>query len=299
MKPSPRVSHDDAAFESCRPELLGLAYRMLGDLGRAEDVVQDAWIRWRGSAVAVRVPRAYLVTIVTRLCLNELRSARARREEARADRLPEPVDLAEGRLGRVEAVERISMAFLVLLQRLTPAERAVLLLHEVFDYEHAEIATMMRRSEAACRQLLRRAKENVAVERRVLDSSPDEHRRLLRAFARAATAGRVDDLVSLLAEDAVLIADAGPAGGTFGGARNLGGPLRGARRIAAFTAAITPRGSRELRVCDACLNGEPALLVVHDDAPFAAILVAVALGRIESIWICADRSRLGRVRVPS
>src|SRR4051812_5243697 len=131
---------------------------MLGDLARAEDMVQEAWLRWRQHRDEAASPKAYLITVVTRLCLNELGSARARREEARSDRLPEPIDLDEGGLGQVQKLEQLSMAFLVLLQRLTPAERAVLLLHEVFDFDHAEIAELVGNSAAACRKLLERAR---------------------------------------------------------------------------------------------------------------------------------------------
>src|SRR5438132_13741310 len=116
-------------FESNRPALLALAYRMLGEVARAEDVIQEAWVRWQQRKTEVDEPKAFLITTVARLCLDELGSARARREESRSDRLPEPVDLDEAGIGRVEMLDQISMAFLVLLQRLTPAERAGLLLH--------------------------------------------------------------------------------------------------------------------------------------------------------------------------
>jgi len=140
-----------ATFESHRPALLALAYRMLGEMARAEDVVQDAWVRWQGQ-VNVDSPKAFLLTTVARLCMDELGSARARREESRSDRLPEPVDLDRTGIGRVEMLDEISMAFMVLLQRLTPAERAVLLLHDVFDMSHAEIAALLGKSDAACRR---------------------------------------------------------------------------------------------------------------------------------------------------
>src|SRR5262245_27356063 len=121
-----RGTTDVAVFESHRPALLALAYRMLGDVGRAQDSVQEAWLRWHHRDVEVESPKAFLVTVVTRLCLNELGSARARREESRSDRLPEPVDLDEAGLGRLEELEQLSMAILVVLERLTPAERATL-----------------------------------------------------------------------------------------------------------------------------------------------------------------------------
>jgi RNA polymerase sigma-70 factor (ECF subfamily) len=166
---------------------------MLGDVGRAEDMVQEAWLRWQSRDVEVDAPRAYLLTIVTRLCLNELDSARARREQSRSGRLPEPIDRSASALGRMETRDQISMAFLVALSRLTPAERAVLLLHDVFDFSHAELAALLERSEAACRQLLKRAREHVARERGTLTASRREHARLLHAFMRAAEAGVVGE----------------------------------------------------------------------------------------------------------
>src|SRR6266851_2289880 len=213
-------------FESHRPLLVAHAYRMLGDLGRAEDMVQEAWVRWDGRRVDKEVasPRAYLLTLVTRLCLNELDSAKSRREESRSDRLPEPVDLDEGGFGRVETLDQISMAFLVMLQRLTPAERAVLLLRDVFDFDYSEIADLVGKSEPACRKLLERARENVATEKRLFSAPPEAHRRLLTAFTQAASAGDLDSLVAMLAEDAVLVTDGGPEGRRAAGIRNLQAP---------------------------------------------------------------------------
>src|SRR5438552_7490874 len=156
------MTDDAAMFESNRPALLALAYRMLGEVARAEDVIQEAWVRWQQRKTEVDEPKAFLITTVARLCLDELGSARARREESRSDRLPEPVDLDEGGIGRVEMLDQVSMAFMVVLQRLTPAERAVLLLRDVFDFEYAEIAALVGKSEAACRKLLERARQNVA-----------------------------------------------------------------------------------------------------------------------------------------
>src|SRR5262249_1676073 len=179
-------------------------YRMLGDLGRAQDMVQGAWLRWQGRREEADSPRAYLVTVVTRLCLNELDSAQNRCEESRGDRLPEPVNLDEGGRGRLGSLNQVSMAFLVVLQRLTPAERAVLLLHDVFDFAHDEIATLVGRSEAACRKLLERARQNVATEKRLFSTSQEAHRRLLGAFMQATYAGDVSALGGMLAEDAVL-----------------------------------------------------------------------------------------------
>jgi RNA polymerase sigma-70 factor (ECF subfamily) len=288
--PDPRATDDLAVFESHRPAMLGLAYRMLGDVGRAQDMVQEAWLRWHRREVEVDSPKAFLVTVVTRLCLNDLTSARARREESRSDRLPEPVDLEEGGMARLEEVEQLSMAILVVLERLTPVERATLLLHDVFDFAHAEIATLVSRSPAACRKLLERARQKVAAGRRLITASREEHQQLLDAFVRAASAGDVAGLVALLAPDAVLITDGGPEGRMFRGLRNLRRPLEGAEHVAAFVAATSARAVLDVERRE--LNGQPALVFYRDGLPFAAVLLAVAEGRIQRVFFHADTSRL-------
>ncbi|HEY4116436.1 MAG TPA: sigma-70 family RNA polymerase sigma factor, partial [Byssovorax sp.] len=190
---------DLAAFERHRAELRALAYRMLGDTASAEDIVQEAWLRWtrRDAAVVVESARAYLLTVAARLCLNQLDSASARREEPRSW-LPEPIEVEADGEAALAVMEQVSMAFLVALQRLTAAERAVLLLHEVFDLSHAEIAPRIGKTEAACRQLLRRARDEIAEQRSVTVASHAEHRRLLAAFAAASRGGDVDALADLL-----------------------------------------------------------------------------------------------------
>lgn len=277
-------------FEAHRPLLVAHAYRMLGDLGLAEDMVQNAWLRWSGRHVEVQSPRAYLVTLVTRLCINELDSARMRREESRGDRLPEPVDLGQGGLGRIEALEQISMAFLVVLQRLTPAERAVLLLRDVFDFDYKEIAELVDKTEPACRKLLERARQHVAAEKPLFAASPEEHRRLLGAFSEAASAGNIEALAALLAEDAVMVTDGGAEGRRVRGLRNLSAPLTGARRIAAFVAATTRSVDLDAEMHE--LNGQPALVFYHENEPFAALLLAVANDRVHRVFFHADLERL-------
>ena len=284
---------DLALFESHRALLVAHAYRMLGDLGRAEDMVQEAWLRWNGRREEAVSPRAYLVTLVTRLCFNELDSARSRREESRGDRLPEPVDLAEGSIGRVEILDQVSMAFLVVLQRLTPAERAVLLLRDVFDFDYTEIAALVGRSEPACRKLLERARENVTTEKRLFSASREAHQRLLAAFSRAASAGDLDALVAMLSEDAVMITDGGPEGRRAAGVRNLQAPLHGARKIAAFVSATARSTDLEIEMHE--LNGQPALVFYDEGSPFAALLLAVADDRIHRVFFHADLGRLSHL----
>jgi RNA polymerase sigma-70 factor, ECF subfamily len=289
-----RDKADLAAFVGARGELTSLAYRMLGDVQRAEDVVQDAWLRWhRRGDEEIRAPRAFLITMVTRLCLNELDSARARREESRADRLPEPVDLAEAGIDPVETRELVTMAFLVVLAELAPAERAILLLHDVFDFAHEDIAPLVAKSPAACRKALERARKKVAAARHAEAEPREEHRRLLEGFLRAFSAGDVGALVGLLAEDAVLVTDGGPTGRSEAGLRNLKKPLRGAEHVAAFILATSRAAALETEPRE--LNGRPALVFLRDGAPFAALLVGVADGKIQQIFFHADLTRLGRL----
>lgn len=298
-------SHKLTAFASYRRELLAFAYRMLGDVARAEDMVQETWLRWQTYEGKPESDKAFLVTIVTRLCLNELDSAKMRREESRADRLPEPVDLEEGGMpqreqleqdAQLEQLERISMAFLVVLQRLTPAERAVLLLHDVFDFDHGEVAALVGKSAAACRKLLERARSSLESGRRMLPARPEEHRRLLHAFLNAASAADARTLVELLADDAIMVADGGADGRIVGGIRNLPRPLHGAARIAAFVVAVTSRRGVTLQAFEHELNGQPAIVFWTEDRhPFAALLLAVAEGKIQRVFFHADVDRLRRL----
>jgi RNA polymerase sigma-70 factor (ECF subfamily) len=286
------MTSTDTAFAEHRPALLALAYRMLGEMARAEDMVQEAWVRWQGRVAEVVAPKAFLLTTVTRLCLDELDSARARREESRSDRLPEPIDLDGSGLDRVEMIEQISMAFLVLLQRLTPAERAVFLLHDVFDMAHEEIASLLGKTDAACRQLLRRARQHVATERPALHASQDEHRRLLMAFVRAVTAGDQEPLVELLADDVVLIGDAGSAGGRYGRIRNVGRPVHGRTRIMALVRALARQSTDGAEIEERTLNGQPAAVVRRGGRVAGAILVSVSDGKIRRVFLHFDPERL-------
>jgi RNA polymerase sigma-70 factor (ECF subfamily) len=283
---------DTVVFEGQRSRLLAHAYRMLGDVGRAEDIIQDAWLRWRGRQEAVDDPKSFLLTIVTRLCLNELDSARYRKEESRADRLPEPIDLRQTGLDRLETLDRISMAFVVVLQRLTPAERAVLLLHDVFDLSHAEVARNLGRSEEACRQLLSRARQNVQEEKRVFETSKADEERLLHAFVQASNGGNQQEMLELLADDATMVIDTGLAGGRVGRIRNVGKPIHGRKRIAAFLAAVASQGEDFGTAMPWVLNGEPAVALIKDGAPRAAIFVSVADGRVRHVFVQADPAKL-------
>lgn len=287
------MTNDLDAFEEHRPALLTLAYRMLGDVARSEDIVQDAWIRWQCRGSAAQTPKAFLLTTVARLCLDELGSSRARREESRSDRLPEPVDLGESPFGRVDVLDRISIAFLVLLQRLTPAERAVLILHDVFDMSHIEIGDILGKSDVASRQLLKSARDHVAVERRAFEATDEEHTRLLRAFVQAITRGDHSALFDVLADDAVLVVDPGRSERRFGKLRRVGRPVIGRERVAALVAAfLSQPGADQINYVERTLNGKAATVAFLHGKPIAAVFVSVAEGKVQRVFFQADATRL-------
>lgn len=284
-----------AAFEVHRPTLFSLAYRMLGSATDAEDILQDAYLRFQGARLEdIQSPKAYLSAAVVRLCLNQLRSARAKREIYVGPWLPEPLldaqhpELVNPEARAVEA-DSISLAFLVLLQRLTPAERAVFLLREVFEYEYAEIAAIFQRSEVACRQLFSRAREHIAAHRPRFDVDREQHRRLLSEFGHAVTNGDLHTLENLLADEATLWTDGG--GKVPGAIRH---PMRGRRHVARFlvgaTARFAPPGA-QFSVED--INGAPALLIRRaDGTPFLVVAIDTERGQISTIWAIANPDKL-------
>ena len=207
--------------------LFAIAYRMLGSVTDAEDLVQEAYLRWEDATETdVRSPRAYLTTIVTRLAINQLRAARTKRETYVGPWLPEPL-VTEDAPDTVELAESLSMAFLVLLERLAPVERAAFLLHEVFDFEYAEIARVLDKTEANCRQLVARARKRVGSPEARFEADPAQARRLVEKFTEASFAGDMDGLVALLAEDITIWGD---GGGKVPGRRPQAGARRGIRR---------------------------------------------------------------------
>src|SRR2546426_7255458 len=194
-------------FTGLRPLLFSIASRMVGRAMDAEDLVQDAYLRWHGAPdVDVRSPKAYLATIVTRLAINHLHSARVQRESYVGPWLPEPLmtEHVPDASGHVELSESLSMAFLVLLERLSPVERAVFLLSEVFDFEYAEIARIVDKTEANCRQLLTRARKHIGAHRARFEADPRQAEGLMQRFTQAAGTGDLDGLLALLAQDITL-----------------------------------------------------------------------------------------------
>jgi RNA polymerase sigma-70 factor, ECF subfamily len=288
------IPEASGAFDRHRPLLFSIAYRMLGSVMEAEDAVQEAYLRWgRASRGEVRSEKAYLSAVVTRLCIDRLRSARARREEYVGPWLPEPLpderapDVAEA----VALEDSLSMAFLVLLESLTPVERAVFLLREVFGYEYAEIAEIVGKGEANCRQISRRAKASVAARRPRFERSAEQGERLMRGFVEACAAGDMDGLLALLAEDVTLWSD---GGGKTRAARN---PIHGASDVARFLLGTLRKAPPGLVVRPTRINGSPGLVGYFDDGrPHNVAIFEVAGGRIVAIRIVVNPDKLEGVR---
>ena len=277
-----------AVFASARPFLFSIAYRMLGSVMDAEDLVQDAYLRWQETPDAdVRSPRAYLATIVTRLAINQLQSAWSKRETYVGTWLPEPL-VTEDTPDAVELAESLSMAFLVLLERLSPIERAVFLLHEVFDFEYAEIARIVDKTEANCRQLLARARKRIGSSRARFEADPEQARRLTQRFTEASVAGDMDGLLATLAEDITLWAD---GGGKVPGAALK--PVRGATPVARFVLGIMRRFvPAETTVRPAVINGQPGFIAYVSGRPLSALIFDIREGRVHTIYAIGNPDKL-------
>ena len=280
--------HDNDPLAPHRGRLLGLAYRMLGSRSDAEDVVQDAYLRFAG-AQDVHNTEAFLVTVVTRLCLDRLKSARAQREVYVGPWLPEPVFDAEGLSAdaATELADDLSFALLLALDRLSPLERAAFLLHDVFDTPFPEIAAMLDRTEASCRQLASRARRAVRDDRPAPAKAPGNHARLLQAFGEAVTSGDVARLAELLREDAVAITD---GGGRKTAARN---PIQGADKIARFFIGLAAKNAgHEIRVEPTMINGAIGALLYLDGELDHTMSMAISGEKIAAIYIVRNPDKL-------
>lgn len=275
-------------FEEHRRHLFAVAYRMLGSSAEAEDIVQDAWLRFQEADLAtIGSARAWLSTVVTRLCLDELKSARARREEYVGTWLPEPVKTEAEPLAEAES---ISLAFLVLLESLTPAERAVYLLHEVFDYSHAEVAAIVGKEEAACRQLFHRARARVVERRPRFAPSREQHSQILGSFLQAVSAGDISGLQSLLAEGVVTYSDGG------GKALAAKKPVLGGAAVARFLVGIARKGPVDPSAVEiANVNGWPALVLRKGGRAAFVLGIETDGAKIHAVHIVVNPDKLAHV----
>jgi RNA polymerase sigma-70 factor (ECF subfamily) len=281
-----------ATFDQYRGLLFSVAYRMLGTVADAEDMLQETFLRWlQAGDEEIRSPRAFLVTIVSRLCINQLQSARAQREEYVGQWLPEPLVTDQGRdpLGLIRVDETLSMAFLVLLERLTPIERAVFLLREVFEYEYTEISAILGQTEVNCRQILSRARQHIGAMRPRFEASREKQRNLLEEFLEAARTGNMERLLSVLSEDVVLYGDGGGKG--FAPPQ----PVRGASNVARGAEIFRKLVSRGLLPRIAEINGEPGIVTYLNGKPHSVITIRERNDRIQALYLVTNPEKLAHL----
>jgi len=280
------------AFLHEQPRLAGLAYRILGSRADADDVVQEAWIRWqRSDPATIERPGAWLTTVTSRLALDRLTSAQRTRETYVGPWLPEPV--VESQIGDpadvVELQESLTMGFLVLLERLAPVERVVFLLADVFGVPFDDIATTVDRTPVACRQIASRARQRVRAGRPRFQPTDDEAWAAAAAFFAAASAGDIDGLVSVLSDDVVLVSD---GGANRHAARR---PVVGPARVARFVATVTARMPADVEIEPALVNGEPGVLVRSLGSTLIVLGVHVDHGRIDRLHAIVNPDKLASV----
>ena len=275
-------------FQAQRPRLFGIAYRMLGSVAEAEDTVQNAWLRWNGAdRDAVDEPSAFLTTVVTRLCLNELDSARVRRESYVGPWLPEPVSTVVDPLIGAERAEALSLAVLLLLERLSSAERAAYVLHEAFDYPYQRVAEVLEVSEANARQLGSRARAHLTRERGA-EVDKAEHARLLQVFLAAAQSGDLETLESVLSNDVVSLSD---GGGFVSAARR---PVHGRERVAQLILGVLAKFGQGVDVTPVEANGDAAVLGTRDGHPVALWTVDFGPEGVRRLLIVMNPEKLAR-----
>ena len=275
-----------ATFTAVRPRLFGIAYRMLGSAAEAEDILQDVWIKWQDyDHTSVDNTAAFLATITTRLSINVAQSARSRRETYIGPWLPEPIDTSADPALGAERGEALEFAVLILLEKLSPTERAAYVLREAFDYPYSNIAEIVQLSEPAVRKLVSRARQHLTAERRRPAAEP-EHRRLLSAFLSAAQTGDVDTLEKLFAADVVSYSD---GGGVRLAARK---PVLGRERVAKFVAAFSSHfwTGVDLRWVEA--NGRPSVELSRDGVPFTILAVTTSESGIDQLLWLMNPSKL-------
>lgn len=283
-----------------RRQLINLAYRMLGSLTEAEDAVQETYARWYALGAQeredVRSPGAWLTKVASRVCLDLLGSARARRERYVGEWIPEPLPGPDGwgatadPADRVTLDESVSMAFLVVLESMTPAERVVFVLHEVFRYPFAEVADIVGRSPAACRQLASSARRRIEASRRIDATSKAvlpaiDRARIVRDFKRAWEAKDIDALIGVLDPDAIAIADGG------GLASTVLRPIEGAARIARYALEISGRVPG-MKIFECTVNGQPGLVAQHGGLVVTVVAFGIADDRIQQIWAVRNPDKL-------
>jgi RNA polymerase sigma-70 factor (ECF subfamily) len=279
----------DDPLAGCRSLLFGIAYRMLGSVMDAEDIVQEAYLRWQQvDPTTVQSAKAYLATTVTRLSIDHLRAARNRREAYVGPWLPEPLLGVQAPDSADSAAldESLSMAFLVLLERLTPLERAVFLLHDVFEYTFEEIATVVEKTPANCRQIAHRARQSIQQGQPRFTAAPDEQARLTERFAAACREGDLGGLMALLSQEITLWTD---GGGVVHAARN---PIHGPNAVARFLLGVLGKVPEGFTARVDEVNGRPGIVTEQDGQLSGALSLDIADWRIQGIYLVVNPEKL-------
>jgi RNA polymerase sigma-70 factor (ECF subfamily) len=278
----------DSPFEASRGRLFGLAYRMLGSRADAEDIVQEAYVRWHQADVSrIENPEAWLVTTASRLAIDRLRRLKSERESYFGQWLPQPIVSAERPDRRLELSDDLSMAFLTLLERLAPDERAAFLLHDVFDVGYPQIASVIERSEAACRQVVHRARERVRGDRKRFDAPESAKAELLQKFLAAMEARDEQALLALFAPDATWTADGGGPG------RAAPRPIVGSNRIARLVIGLREKFWSDGRTIEvASINGETGLLIRDGERLTATLSIATDGEHIHAVYAVVNPEKL-------
>lgn len=278
-------------FEIHRPTLFRLAYSMLGRIAPAEDAVQEAYIRWQKQNIEqIKSPKAFLSTVVSRLCLDEIKSARSRREQYIGPNLPEPFLSAESETPeeKMELTESLSMAMLVVLDQLTPVQRAVFILREVFDYDYASVAKMIDKSESHCRKIAQRARDQIHDNKPQFERNSVEQHKLVKTFIEAVQQGDLSEIESMLADEAILYSD---GGGKVTAARK---PVAGADKIAKFLVGIQKKGLKDadwwIEFKD--INGEPGMIIWFEGEIYNVWTFHVENREIQSIYVVLNPDKL-------
>lgn len=284
------MASDVAAFEAERPRLTRLAYRMLGSVSEAQDVVQDAWLRWDRATEEVLNPAAWLVRVTSRLCLDRMRSAKARREVYRGPWLPEPL-IEELTVDPLERAEDVSVAFLLALERLSPLERAVFLLHDVFDADYAQVAETLERSEVSVRQLASRARAHLQAAKPRFRVSQEEATKLATAFMAAVFQGDMAGLSKVLAKDAVLITD---GGGKRPAALRV---MTGVQDIVRLLQGLAWRSGQAwgMNFHAVRINGYLGIILELDDGPMTLAFDPGPDGKLSGIYLVRNPDKLGHL----
>ncbi|MDP1625633.1 sigma-70 family RNA polymerase sigma factor [Parvibaculum sp.] len=297
MTATAKPTDTDRIFERHRGRAFAVAYRILGSASDAEDAVQEAWLRWRGTDTAgIRNPEAWLVTTVARLAIDQLRTARARRETYIGPWLPEPIVSAARESDptpedRLSLADDISMALLHVLERLAPEERAAFLLHDAFDYDYGELAALLGKSEAACRQTVSRARRRVQETHPRFDTSAREHARLAAAFSAAISSADPQALIACFTEDVVFYSD---GGGKAIAALN---PIHGADHVMRFFFGILKKRPEALNARPALVNGLPGFVMTEGETIHSTLGFAITGGKISALYMMRNPDKLGRVEL--